>query len=131
MAQFKLCIGHQGKTYQKEIKDNDAEVFVGKNLGEVLNGESFGMSGEFVITGGSDNCGFPMRRGIKGIRKKLTLLGGVGLRTKLGRGVKKKKTVCGHKITPQISQINLKLVKEGSKKIGEFFDGEKKGEEKQ
>ena len=30
---------------------------------------------EFLITGGTDYCGFPMRRGILGIRKKITISG--------------------------------------------------------
>jgi small subunit ribosomal protein S6e len=138
MADFKLCIADpkSGKTYQKEVKDNEAAPFLGKNIGDAIKGETIGMTGyELVISGGSDNCGFPMRRGIKGLRKRLTLLGGVGLRKNYSKGVQKRKTVCGHKINDNISQINLKVTKEGSKKLEEVLGapaeaGEKPAEEK-
>ena len=87
---------------------------------------------ELQITGGSDYCGFPMRKGILGLRKKITILGGVGYRV-TGKGIKRRKTVCGHKVHERISQINLKVIKQGNKKIGEIFgvpEQTKKGEEK-
>jgi len=65
MVDFKLSIADpkSGKTYQKEAKDKEAAPFVGKNIGEQIKGEIIGLAGyEFLITGGSDNCGFPMRR---------------------------------------------------------------------
>ena len=61
----------------KEIKDNEARPFIGVNIGENIKGDSFGLTGyEFTVTGGSDYCGFPMRRGILGQRKKITILRG-------------------------------------------------------
>ncbi|MBR9700148.1 30S ribosomal protein S6e [Candidatus Woesearchaeota archaeon] len=130
MADFKLCIADSksGKTYQKEVKGDEAAEFMGKNIGHSFKGELIGATGtEFQITGGSDKCGFPMRSGIKGRRKRLNLLGGVGLRKNLSKGVKKRKTVCGHKINETISQINIKVTKEGSKKLDDIF-GAGKGE---
>ncbi len=124
MVDFKVCISDpaSGKTYQKEVKDAEAQPFMGLNIGEKVKGEVFGMTGyEFQITGGSDNCGFPMRRGILGVRKKLNLLGGVGLRKTLDEGTKKRKTVCGQKINEKITQINLKPLKTGTKKLEEIF----------
>jgi len=133
MASFKLCIANPktGKCYQKEAKDADAEPFIGLNVGEKIPGDNFGMQGyEFLITGGSDYCGFPMRHGIMGLRKKIQSSGGVGF-PKLKKGEKTRKTVCGHKIHDKITQINLKIEKEGAKKIEELCPaGEKKeGEE--
>ena len=118
MADFKLCISDpkSGKTYQKEVKGDEGSTFMGMNIGDTVKGETVGMTGyELQITGGSDNCGFPMRKGILGVRKKLNLLGGVGLNKKFSKGIKKKKTVCGHKINERIVQINLKVLKQGSK----------------
>jgi len=80
MVNFKLCIGDPktGKTYQTEVKDQNAQGFIGMNLGENVKGDTFEMLGyEFLITGGSDFCGFPMRKGILGVRKKINLLGGI------------------------------------------------------
>jgi len=132
MATFKLCIAEPktGKTYQKEVKDDAASQFMGLNIGESVKGDDFGLSGyELSITGGSDYCGFPMRRGILGQRKKITVLGGVGFKSSR-KGMKKSKTVCGHKIHDRISQINLKITKTGSKNISEIFGTKEKDDKK-
>lgn len=133
MASFKLCISDPatGKTFQKEIKDDMARPFIGLNLGETVKGDSFEVPGfEFQITGGSDYCGFPMRKGILGTRKKMTILGGIGFRG-AGKGIKRRKTVCGHKIHEKISQINLKVTKSGSKKLHEALGVPEKAEAKE
>jgi len=132
MVSFKLCISDpSGKTYQKEVKDSFARPFIGLNIGETIKGDGFEMSGyEFQITGGSDYCGFPMRKGILGVRKKLVIYGGVGFRGD-AKGIKRRKTVCGHKIHERISQINLKVTKQGPKKLAEALGvAEAKKEEK-
>ncbi len=129
MAEFKLCISDPkaGKTYQKEVKDDQASPFMGLNIGEAINGEVIGATGyELKITGGSDYCGFPMRHGILGVRKRVSILGGVGFsgkdRNKKRRlGMKKRKTICGHKINEKITQINLVVTKAGSKDLGEVL----------
>ena len=66
------------------------------------------------------------------LRKKITIYGGVGFRG-AGKGIKKRKTVGGHKIHERISQINLKVMKGGSKKLNELFgvSEEKKKEGKE
>lgn len=130
MASFKLCIANPktGKCYQKEAKDAEASGFIGLNVGEKVSGDNFGMQGyEFLITGGSDYCGFPMRHGILGLRKNISSAGGVGF-PGLKKGQKRRKTVCGHKIHDKIIQINLKIEKEGAKKIDDLLGGAKKEE---
>ena len=131
MASFKLCISDpSGKTFQKEVKDNMARPFLGLNLGETIKGDSIELPGyEFQITGGSDYCGFPMRMGILGQRKKIAILGGVGFRG-AGKGIKRRKTVCGHKIHERISQINMKVTKAGAKKLADVFGVADKKSEK-
>lgn len=133
MASFKLCISDPstGKTFQKEVKDSAASPFIGLNIGENIKGDSFEMNGyEFLITGGSDYCGFPMRKGILGLRKSLTVYGGVGFRG-AAKGIKRRKTVCGHKIHERISQVNLKVIRQGQKKLAEIFGKEDKAETKE
>lgn len=130
MVSFKLCISEPstGRTFQKEVKDNLATPFLGLNIGETLKGDAIELSGyEFQITGGSDYCGFPMRKGILGLRKKITIYGGVGFRGD-AKGIKRSKTVCGHKIHERISQINLKVVKEGAKRLAEILGAPEKAE---
>lgn len=123
MVGFKLCISEpsSGRTFQKEIKEGAARPFIGLNIGETIKGDNFEMNGyEFQITGGSDYCGFPMRKGILGMRKKITIYGGVGFRGD-SKGIKRRKTLCGHKIHEKISQVNLKVTKPGEKKLAEIF----------
>ena len=131
MASFKVNIADpkSGKCYKTDVKDAQAAPFMGLNIGEKIEGNKIGINGyEFMISGGTDFCGFPMRRGILGIRKKLTIYPGVGYRGGL-RGMKKRKTVCGHKINEQISAINLKVLKEGTKKLSEMFGKKEEGKD--
>lgn len=131
MASFKLNIADTktGKCYKKEIKDQQASPFIGLKIKESIKGDAFDMPGyEFILTGGSDYCGFPMRSGILGTRKKISLLGGVGFKG-AAKGIKKRKTVCGHKINNQIVQINLKVTKEGGKKLADIFGAKEEGKE--
>jgi len=130
MKSFKLNIADPktAKCYKTEVKDAQAAPFIGLNIGEKIEGNKIGLEGyEFLITGGTDYCGFPMRRGILGMRKKMTIYPGVGFRGGL-KGMKKRKVVCGHKINETITAINLKVVKEGTKKLSDLF-GKKEGEE--
>lgn len=132
MVSFKLCISDPstGRTFQREVKDNLARPFIGLNIGETIKGDDIEISGyEFQITGGSDYCGFPMRKGILGLRKKIAIYGGVGFRGE-AKGIKRRKTVCGHKIHERISQINLKVTKQGHKKLAEIFGIPEEGKEK-
>ncbi|MBL7054337.1 hypothetical protein ISS05_01100, partial [Candidatus Woesearchaeota archaeon] len=62
-------------------------------------------------------------------RKKIILLGGVGFKG-ADKGIKRRKTVCGHKINEHIIQINLKVTKEGAKKLTEIFGAKEAKEEK-
>lgn len=119
MVSFKLVIGtKQGKCVQKEVAEPDSAVFLGKKIGDTINGEVIGLSGyEFQVTGGSDYCGFPMRSDVPGTgRKRILAVQGVGLK-KLGKGVRQRKTVCGNIIHAKISQINLKVLKEGKEPL--------------
>jgi len=136
MVDFKLTIADpkSGKSYQTIVNEPDSRTLVGKKIRDKVNGESFNLPGyEFEITGGSDSSGFPMRNDIRGTgRKKILAVGGVGIKKKK-KSMKQRETVCGNTIHANISQINLKVVKEGGKKLAEVFgskEGEKKKEEK-
>ena len=100
-----------GKTSQKEVKDDDARKFMGLKIGDKLKGDFLDIgNAEIEITGGSDYCGFPMRKDVLGVgRKRILAVGGVGIRNK-EKGIKKRKTVCGNTIHAKISQINVKVL---------------------
>jgi small subunit ribosomal protein S6e len=104
-----------GKSYKKE---GDAQIYMGKKLGEQVDGSAIGMKGyELEITGGSDAQGFPMRRDIQKLgRKKPLVVSGVGARPK-DKGVKQRKTVHGNSVDETINQLNLKVIKAGKDEI--------------
>jgi small subunit ribosomal protein S6e len=136
MVEYKVVIGTKdGKCHQIELKDQQAEALHNKNLGDTISGNELGFADyEFVITGGSDKCGFPMRKGIQAPRKRVLLGGGVGFNgknrnKKKQKGILKRRTVCGERITGIIRQVNLKVVKEGAKPLGEAPAEESKPEE--
>lgn len=115
MVSFKLVIGtKEGKCLQKDTQEAEAQVFLGKKIGDAISGDKIGFAGyEFVITGGSDYCGFPMRKDVDGLnRRRILAVQGVGLKMQ-NKGVKHRKTVCGNTIHPKIVQINLKVTTPG------------------
>jgi len=113
MVDFKIVISDPstGKTYQKEVKDDDARKFIGLKIGDKLKGDFLELGNvELEVTGGSDYCGFPMRKDVLGVgRKRILAVGGVGIRNK-EKGIKKRKTVCGNTIHAKISQINARVI---------------------
>ena len=126
MASFKINIaGKEGKCYKTEIKYQHAAPLMGLNIGEKVDGSKLGLEGyELQVTGGMDYCGFPMRSGILGQRKKINIYKSTGFKGAL-KGIKRRKTVCGHKVNEKISAINLKVLKEGAKKLADMFGKEK------
>jgi len=133
MAEFKVVIGAKdGKSYQKIVAEPNYDNLLKKRLGDTVSGDLIGFPGyEFLITGGSDKCGFPMRKGIQQPRKKILIGKGVGF---LGKDRNKKKqpglitrrTVCGEMITKIVHQINLKVTKEGPQPLGESAEAKPK-----
>jgi len=131
MVEFKINIGDPktGKTVQKVVSGDQAQAFLKKRIGEKVSGDLIGFPGyEFEISGGSDYCGFPMRRDVRGTaRKKVLIVSGVGIRKNVP-GRKVRKTVAGNTVYSKTAQINLKVLKQGAQPLVE----EKKegGEEK-
>ncbi len=127
--EFKFVISDPktGKSYQKALNN---EWFVGKKIGDKVEGNLVGLKNyELVITGGSDNAGFPMRKGVDIAGRKKILSGkGTGVHVE-GKGVRIRKTVRGSIISDQIAQINLKVEKQGSENIEDLL-GIKKEEPK-
>jgi len=139
---FKLNMSEKsGKTWKLET---ETEAFLEKALNDKIEGKeiSHDLTGyEFEITGTSDKAGFPSSEEVEGIGLgKLLLSYGWGMHKK-PRGVKKKggkkpeglrlrKTVRGKIISPAIIQINLKILKQGSKKLNEIFPDQNQPKEK-
>ncbi len=115
MAKLKIVIGDtSGKTKQIELDEQNSKSLLGKKLKESFKGELIDMPGyEFLITGGSDSSGFPMRQDVESDRKKRVLIvSGVGI-NKNRRGERRRKMVAGNTIGEQTAQVNIKVVKAG------------------
>jgi small subunit ribosomal protein S6e len=136
---IKINISQEGKTYRLEAESN---VLEGKSIGDKFNGKILKKEledYEFEIRGGSDFAGFPMSKEIEGIGlKKVLLSKGWGMHSKpkglkkkkpkLQKGLRLRKTVRGKTITEKTSQLNLNVIKKGSKPLAEIFPTENKAE---
>jgi len=116
-----------GKCYQIEIDENKSKPFYKEKIGSKINGSLVGLTGyDLEVTGGSDKQGFPMRKDVHGgSRKRLLLSGGTGFRQKKA-GERRKKTVCGNKISENIVQLNLKVTKFGEQSVAKLLNKEEK-----
>lgn len=117
-----------GKAYGIELDEGKAKVLQGREIGKTLDAAPLGLSGyKIEITGGSDKDGFPMRRDLKGRgRPRLLLAKGPGYKP-LEHGLRRRKRVQGNVITPDIVQVNTKVVRKGKKSIEALLGKEKKG----
>ncbi|MFP4116491.1 MAG: 30S ribosomal protein S6e [Candidatus Aenigmatarchaeota archaeon] len=111
---FKISISDpkEGKSWQVE---KEATPLIGTELGEEFNGSLVGLEGYILeVTGGSDEEGFPMRKGVHGSGRRRVLMGeGPGYRPE-DSGVKRRKSVRGEVISEDIVQINAKVVERDS-----------------
>jgi len=132
---FKINLSDKkGKTWKLEVESEDIN---GKELNDKIQGKEIrpDLEGyEFEITGASDLAGFTCMKEIQGVSLSKMLLGfGKGMHKRSRKEGKKKrsnfkpdglrirKTVRGRVMSPAISQINMKLLKEGSKPLAEIF----------
>ncbi len=108
MAQFKVIISDPktAKSEVLEVKDANAQIFVGHRLGDVVDAASIGFPSKIKLTGGSDRAGFPMRADISGGGKKYVLFSrGIGFK-QAEEGEKKRKLIRGSVVTDEIYQLN-------------------------
>ncbi len=113
MAEFKIVVAdpETGETFQREVDGQDANRFLGRELGDEVDGDAVGLAGfTLEITGGSDETGRPMRADVSGTRlKELLLEGGVGFKPSRA-GERKRITVRGREIDDDIAQVNVSVV---------------------
>lgn len=131
--EFKIVISDpkSGRSVQKDVKEEQAKNLIGLKIGDTFKGEILDLTGyEFVITGGSDYCGFPMRKDIEGsARKRILAVKGVGVKNKKKargkdmkymrtmKGMRQRIAVAGNTIFDKTAQINAKIAKHGKADI--------------
>jgi len=118
MAKFKVIVSdpQAGTSKVVELEEARAAPFIGRRLGETLDGSAVDLPAHTVqILGGSDKDGVPMRGNVHGgVRRRVVLSGGAGFSPK-NSGERKRKTVRGNIITDEIVQINMKIVERPAK----------------
>ncbi|MFC4448695.1 30S ribosomal protein S6e [Halorussus aquaticus] len=124
MADFQVVVADpdSGATYQRDVDGQDANRFLGKSIGEEVDGGAVGLDGYTVeITGGSDDAGRPMRGDVSGPNLKEVLLdGGVGYEPKRD-GERKRVTVRGGEASDATAQLNVKITERGDESVEDLF----------
>lgn len=118
MAKFKVIVSdpQAGTSKVVEIEEARASPFIGRRLGETIDGSAVDLPAHTVqILGGSDKDGVPMLGNVHGgVRRRVVLSGGTGFSAKK-KGERRRKTVRGNIITDEIVQINMKIVERPAK----------------
>lgn len=118
MAKFKVIVSdpQAGTSKVVEVEEARAVPFIGRRLGETMDGAVVDLPGQKLqLMGGSDKDGVPMRPSVHGgVRRKVVLSGGVGFNAKK-KGERRRKAVRGNVITDEIVQVNVKIVEQPAK----------------
>jgi len=128
MADFTVVVAdpESGDSHQLDAEGQDANRFIGRSLGEEVDGSAVGLDGYTLeLTGGSDTAGRPMRDDVRGTNTKAILMdGGTGF-TPSRDGERKRVTVRGREISEETRQINAKITERGSQSVADLLgDGD-------
>ncbi|MXV60743.1 30S ribosomal protein S6e [Natronorubrum sp. JWXQ-INN-674] len=125
MASFTVVVGDpdSGSSYQLEAEEQDANRFIGKSIGEEVDGGAVGLDGYTLeITGGSDNAGRPLNREVAGTSLKEVLMNERQTGYKPSRdGERRRITVRGREVSDAVAQINASIVEQGSTDVDELL----------
>jgi small subunit ribosomal protein S6e len=118
VVEYKAVISdpETGKTRQINVESEKIGRLFGIKISDEIDGATIGFPGyKFVLTGGSDKDGFPMRSDVHGaVRKRILLSSSPGFHPKRP-GQRKRRTVRGNMISDEIAQINLKVTEKPEK----------------
>mgnify|MGYP000722414355 CR=1 FL=1 len=127
MAEFTVAVSDPdtGETHQIDVTDQDANRFVGREIGDEVEGDAVGLDGfTLEITGGSDDAGRPMRGDVTGPSLKAVLLtGGTGFNPTRD-GERKRVTVRGREVSDNSRQINAVITARGGDDVAELLGDE-------
>ena len=121
MATFNVSVAdpETGETHRIDVEDQDANRFVGRSIGDEVDGSAVGLDGYTLeITGGSDEAGRPMRSDVVGPNLKSVLMkeDGVGYNQSRG-GERKRVTVRGSEVSDAVVQINATVAEAGDESV--------------
>lgn len=128
MASFTVVVGDpdSGSTHQLEAEEQDANRFIGKSIGEEVDGGAVGLDGYTLeITGGSDNAGRPLNPDVAGPNLEEVLMEGRQVGYQPSRdGERRRITVRGSEVSDAVAQINASIVGRGSADVDELLGGD-------
>ena len=133
-----------GRSYNMTISGNNLSQFLGKRIGDLVDGIFVGEGEQTLagykleITGGSDKTGTPMRSDLSGGNRQSVLVtastgfkghslvfkskGGEKKRFRYKPdGMRKRRNFRGNTITQDTRQINLKVVEAANKSLGDIL----------
>ncbi len=125
MASFTVVVGdpETGLAHQLEAEEQDANRFIGKSIGEEVDGSAVGLDGYTLeITGGSDEAGRPLAGSVAGpnLKKVLMRERQTGYRPSRD-GERRRITVRGREVSGAVAQINASIVERGSTDVAELL----------
>jgi len=124
MADFTVVVAdpESGETHQLDAEGQDANRFMGRELGDEVDGSAVGLDGYTLeLTGGSDTAGRPMRADVRGASlKEILTAGGTGYEPSRD-GERKRVTVRGREVSDDTRQINAKIVSRGSESVADLL----------
>ncbi|QLG49274.1 30S ribosomal protein S6e [Natrinema halophilum] len=125
MASFTVVVGdpESGSSYQLEAEDQDANRFIGKSIGEEVDGGAVGLDGYTLeITGGSDDAGRPLNGEVAGSSLKEVLMKERQTGYKPERdGERRRITVRGREVSDAVAQVNASITDRGSTEVDELL----------
>lgn len=125
MVDFKIVLSDPktGRSYKIDATGPAAGTFVGKRIGDIVEGSVLGLGGYTLeITGGTDKIGIPARRDLPGpARRRLLLSESTGFHPTMD-GERRRKTVRGNEINADFVQINAMVAQYGEKPLNTYFE---------
>lgn len=127
MATFQVVVGDpdSGEAHGVEVDGQNANRFLGRELGEEVDGSAVGLDGYTLeITGGSDAAGRPLRGDVGGpnLSEVLVAERSTGYRPDR-EGERRRVTVRGREISEEVVQINARVAARGDSSIDELLGG--------
>ncbi|QDX40068.1 30S ribosomal protein S6e [Salarchaeum sp. JOR-1] len=131
MATFDVVVAdpEAGESHQFEVDGQDANRFLGRELGDEVDGDAVGLTGYTVeLTGGSDAAGRPMRSDVRGSGlADLLLEGGPGFNPSRD-GERKRVSVRGREVSEDTAQLNVKITEYGEDSVDALLGEDEESE---
>lgn len=125
MASFTVVVGDpdSGLAHQLEADGQDANRFLGKSIGDEVDGSSVGLEGYTLeITGGSDDAGRPLNETVAGADLQEVLMKEKQTGYNPDRdGERRRITVRGREVSDAVAQINASVAESGDTAVEELL----------